>query len=139
MPIPICGFGAQMSTSTTVLCTVVLPFKTNVNKINITFQNVLHMPETTVNVILVAKLVQAGFKQVGEATAIQVYPGKQLTAQSLLSNGQFFVLQTDANAIMAALQLNKNSAVAQMPGPSQFLGPKVDLYQVHGLWHGTGS
>ncbi len=80
--------------------TVMLPFKLNGSKIKITFQNVLHVPEVTVNIILVAKLMAANFNFNGEATEIRIYSGKQLSAQATLLNGQF-VLQTDANAIMA--------------------------------------
>lgn len=44
--------------------------------------------------------MQVRFQIICKAAEMQIYSGKQLTARTTLSNGQF-VLQTDAEAIMA--------------------------------------
>lgn len=100
-PIPIRGFGSQMTASAIDCSTIVLPFKLNGSKIKIIFQHILHVPEAAENMILVAQLMAAGLNMNGKTKEVRIYLGKQLSARATLLNRQF-VLQTDPDPIMAA-------------------------------------
>lgn len=81
-PIPVRGFGKEMSVYATGKGRVTLNFAPGRNRFKIVIDNVLYVPEAHFNILSAAKLMSKGVKLIGKSDGFELYMSDELIAEA---------------------------------------------------------